>query len=132
MAELTQQLRACHQDQVLERVACNGVIQLVGKPMHEAPQLTRPWDMASLHELVRDLYGSDLEHKIADADLRIADGTRRVADEIRRIETCAAAGHGKIDSAGSVLSKMARAVRHMRTSRALMVGQLDALNNRAT
>jgi two-component system, response regulator PdtaR len=95
--------------------------------LRAAPRLTEPWDAASLHQLTRSLYRSDLELKISHADQRIAAGTRRLAEQVRRVEKLEATGDYESLLAQALLTEMARALRLMRTGRALLAERLEAL-----
>ena len=86
--------------------------------------LSKPYDMGSLHRLVRDLQVASLQLKIDGLDQHIAAGTRRLARQVRLAEKLAMAGQ---DTDTAEARPIYWALRLMRTSRALFAGQLEEL-----
>lgn len=86
--------------------------------------LSKPYDMGSLHRLMRDLRTDDLRRRIKDTDQHIAAGTRRLARQVRLAEKLAMAGQ---DTDTAEARPIYWALRLMRTSRALFAGQLEEL-----
>lgn len=94
--------------------------------LRRVARLSTPYDMGSLHRLVRDLQVANLQLKIETIDQHIAAGTERLARQVRLAEKLAMAGH-ETGTAEALAREIGRALRLMRTSRGLFAGRLNEL-----
>ena len=90
-----------------------------------APRLTKPFSLGDLHQAASVLHQIDLCSKIAATDRRISEGRMRLAQQIRLIERLEAAGTHTV-LANSLLHEIARTLKIMRASRAILRQQLEA------
>ena len=93
--------------------------------LREAPRLTKPFSLGDLHQAASVLHQIDLCSKIAATDRRISEGRMRLAQQIRLIERLEAAGTHTV-LANSLLHEIARTLKIMRASRAILRQQLEA------
>ena len=96
--------------------------------LRRVARLSKPYDMGSLHRLVRELQVANLQLKIDAIEQHIVAGTKRLARQVHLAEKLATARHNT-DNAQVLAREIGRALRLMRTSRRLFADQLDELQS---